>query len=126
MSDSGGYYLISGEFILACYLSLDGFSISSRSFILIISFVYVAEDFSDAAKDVNVAACDLLAESHSPCEEDDNGCKLLFPVEDGVGHFIFKPFLPFYNEEQGFPSSQDSLEWGISQVSVCWFVYNPH
>lgn len=98
---------------------MDGFTVSSRSFILIINFVYAAEDFSDAAKDVNITACDLLAESHSPCEEDDDGCKLLFPVEDGVGHFIFKPFLPFYNEEQGFPSSQDSLEWGISQVSVC-------
>ena len=87
--------------------------------ILIIVFHIIAEDFSEAAKDVNVAASELLAKSHSPCEEDDDGCKLLFPVEDGVGHFIFKPFLPFYEEEQGFPSSQDILEWGISRVSVC-------
>ena len=82
------------------------------------SILYAAEDFSDAAKDVNIAACDLLAESHSPCEEDDHGCKLLFPVEDGVGHFIFIPLLPFYDEEQGFPSCQDTLAWGISHVSV--------
>lgn len=97
---------------------MDGYCFSSRGLILIINFVYAAEDFSDAAKDVNIAACDLLAESHSPCEEDDDGCKLLFPVEDGVGHFIFIPLLPFYDEEQGFPSSQDTLAWGISHVSV--------
>ena len=95
-----GYYIVSGKIspnVLQCIISLTNHSL------------YLAEEYIEAAKEVSTNPEALLPESHA------------YLAIGGVGHMFFRPYIRFYNTEDGFPSSQYTEPWGISYVSELLF-----
>ena len=109
-----GYYIVSGKIspnVLQCIIS---------TCLNKILFVFLAEEYIEAAKEVSTNPEALLPESHN------------YLAIGGVGHMFFRPFVRFYNTEDGFPSSQHTEPWGISYVSellfsserICWISFS--
>ena len=71
--------------------------------------MYLVEEYIEAAKEVSTNPEALLPESHA------------YLAIGGVGHMFFRPYIRFYNTEDGFPSSQYTEPWGISYVSELLF-----